>query len=246
VPSSSNIDILIAPDKFSQDDRELLADITTEVQNIFSHSGLPRAILDKIKFHYLNDYSVNFNIGHVDNDASKGLTYSNSIVNDVKGVCEADWVVVLGRNELATSSNNRIVLGEAVHCGDRLGAFVDNGALGGGNATVTGNIITHELGHLACLKDEYTFTNESGPIADSELPTEAEVDENCYIPSTNDSNNCAGWTNGNQTHSECFKGCGYANWFRPSDKSIMKNPDQSLEFNLPSVWIWEEEVNRYR
>lgn len=69
-----------------------------------------------------------------------------------------------------------------------------------------GLVLVHEIGHaLAGLGDEYGYAISSQKAADT---------PNCA------SEGCSKWDG---LGAGCFAGCGYSNWFRPTDKSCIMN-----------------------
>lgn len=100
--------------------------------------------------------------------------------------------------------------------------------------------VPHELGHsLAGLMDEYSFGVEApqGQIAGI----------NCSeIGSANQSIPCPKWAD-KFPNVGCFQRCGYTNFFRPTDRSIMDRGGSGAvyEFNEPSLVDGWDEVLKF-
>lgn len=192
--------------------------------NYVNSTNLGPNLVNKINFWRLNDLTLNFNISHTCNRTGglSDLCFNKELASDKKQLCGGDIGVVLV-NEIKP-------MGVADNqSGSPVIALTKTFQSG----------LYHELGHaVANLGDEYSFN-----IRDDTL---SNASPNCTtLGSGNPKIPCPAWAN--YQNIGCYNICGFTNYFRATQQSIMNVfPNFNPFFSPPAITGWENALNNYQ
>jgi len=107
-----------------------------------------------------------------------------------------------------------------------------------GETKVADRVTVHEFGHcFGGLFDEYLFRDSK---------TNEPLEGSTYVKGPNcDDSSCSSWVGMPDTG--CIQNCGYKNWYRPTEQSVMNNDwyAKNFYFNPPSIRQLQNLLNAY-
>lgn len=219
IEGSGSFVLVIIPDHYT-DLNEFAADARAGV-NYLKNTNLPNSILNKFTFRYSIDITKDYDILIDSQNTDLNLSLAKLIQHD----CNGDAFVIISKKYPTVASSAGT------------GGF---SILSANMAVILKHslfVFPHEVGHgLPGLFDEYNFGLSSQEQAKY---------YNCAGPNKT---RCEEWKQAypNDSNIGCFQVCGYRDWYRSTQFSVMNNnPDYLNYYNPPSLKMWSDFMSQY-
>lgn len=230
---TGKLDVIILPDGFTDVDEFITS--AGQVVTSMEKTNLPSQILDKFNYYALTDLSVDYKV------SKDKLGFDINIATKQSSRCNGDGHLIITKRY--TSADTKGVVGVCYMTKD-----LSSRKLSGIKSSIVLNetidAAPHEFGHcIASLLDEYSFGRTANPS--DEAPN-----NNCSGQDTSDANSlCSQWkvTYNNDPDIGCISTCGFSDWYRSIDKSVMDayySPANPI-FNRPSLDAWNSAMANY-
>lgn len=220
-----DFDLVIIPDKYTDANQFLTDARDAVIQMKSSETKLPESVLSKFRFLVYTDLSkpngctILSGTRHIDCD--RGLTAEK------QRACGGDSRLVIMNN---TTKAGTGYIGE--------------------NLAMLTTYTLHNLRmrvpmvlgfSVASLNSEWDFGNTPGPGEERQS-----LGNNCSEkPADTSQRTCPKWVGKDyEDQVGCIKGCGYSDWYRSTETSIMRS-NSAVEFNPPSIEAWQSALQNY-
>ena len=217
IEGNGELTLVIIADKYT-DLAEFQNDALLAVESL-KRTNLSDSILSKFTFRYSSDISKDYGVYIDEQSADLNMSLARLTQQD----CQGDAFLIISKKYPTKESSFGV--GGFSMIGNMMAVVFKHSLF----------VTPHELGHaLPGLFDEYDLDISSN--------TEAQY-YNCAGP---DKVRCQEWQQQfpNDSNIGCFPVCGYRNWYRSTQFSVMNNNPQYMNYyNPPSIKMWEDFMN---